>query len=258
MLHGDATFAIGDHHEICQDWAAAGTSPGGGWALVCDGCSSSPSSDFGARLLGRAASLALEAGCFEPRAVVAEAATHARALALPAAALDSTLVAVWEEDDRFIALVAGDGVVAARRRDGGLEHWSVELEASAPSYLSYLLDEHRLAAYLALHGARRVIHGRDDRPSERSDDRVTRARYGVSLVLPRADYSAVVVASDGARVVADAVGALSAGGAMRALMDFKTRKGRFLRRRLRRLLRKEHWQLGDDLGVAGLLEEAPS
>lgn len=51
MANSDAFFSIGKTHEVCQDYARAGDLDGRQFAIVSDGCSSSPDTDFGARAL---------------------------------------------------------------------------------------------------------------------------------------------------------------------------------------------------------------
>ena len=69
-MTADAYFAIGRTHDVCQDYALASDDVPKTWALVSDGCSSSPASDIGARLLGRAAAHALERGRLAPTQVI--------------------------------------------------------------------------------------------------------------------------------------------------------------------------------------------
>ncbi|MCA9708502.1 MAG: hypothetical protein KDK70_21815, partial [Myxococcales bacterium] len=79
-MYVDAWFAIGDTHVVCEDFACAGhTEAGAGFAVVCDGCSSSPQTDVGARLLAAAARVELERGRL-PEADVVDRAAAAAAL----------------------------------------------------------------------------------------------------------------------------------------------------------------------------------
>ena len=54
MIHVDCAFRMGRTHLVCQDYAAvaAGEFP---CVLLADGCSWSPDTDMGARLLVRSA-----------------------------------------------------------------------------------------------------------------------------------------------------------------------------------------------------------
>ena len=63
-MNADSTFTIGSSHQVCQDYAVAGLRNDRGlasqrnrlaYAVVSDGCSSSIDSDFGSRLLSKAA-----------------------------------------------------------------------------------------------------------------------------------------------------------------------------------------------------------
>lgn len=56
-LTPDAFFTIGKTHTVCQDYAHAGFIPGTdqAYAIVSDGCSGSPDTDFGSRFMVTAA-----------------------------------------------------------------------------------------------------------------------------------------------------------------------------------------------------------
>jgi Protein phosphatase 2C len=255
-MHADATFVIGARHEVCEDWAAAGDA----WALVCDGCSSSPRSDFGARLIGRAAERSLALGQLCPAHVVEAAAEQARNMALPARCLDATLLAAWHDPGGgcIRALAMGDGVIAARRRDGSLEAWSIEHPDGAPAYPSYLIDDERLGHYLRSHGRRRVVHHFDGptRPRQTvvvQDEHLSLAPWCLRWAFPLSRYDMVAVMSDGATALRTPDGStLSLGDSLRELLAFRRHRGRFVRRRVRGALRKCGWQLGDDLAMAAI------
>ena len=55
----DAFFAIGSTHDICQDYALALNISNRSLLIVSDGCSASPSTDIGARILSRCAAQVL-------------------------------------------------------------------------------------------------------------------------------------------------------------------------------------------------------
>ncbi|MBM3457554.1 MAG: protein phosphatase 2C domain-containing protein, partial [Armatimonadetes bacterium] len=109
-MHADAAFRMGCTHSVCQDYAVAlrATAAGGPAILLADGCSSSPDTDVGARLLARATARVLESvATLAPRTLpeaqrsgVERAHRAAADLGLPAGALDATL----------LVLAAGDGV----------------------------------------------------------------------------------------------------------------------------------------------------
>ena len=52
MRNADSYFCIGSTHDVCQDYAIS--SPDRLRAIISDGCSSAPDTDFGSRLLVKA------------------------------------------------------------------------------------------------------------------------------------------------------------------------------------------------------------
>ena len=266
-MYADAYFAIGARHDVCQDYALAGVAVGdtgsvGGWALVSDGCSSSPLSDFGARLLATAASRALDRldGANDSIAaslVLAHAAEMADALAISHHSLDATLCYLRQSRDAAHAHIIGDGVVAARRRDGAIEAWHVSDSHSAPAYLSYMLDDKRLAAYLAQHGARTIEHYLDGRLLSRDSHHLRDAPYAVHVTLPSSDYALAMVLSDGAASFHEGVDPVPLCDVLAPLMAFKSHRGRFVTRRMRRFLKREAsrrgWRHDDDIAAAAVV-----
>lgn len=252
-MHADATFLIAAGHEVCQDWAAAGGLPHARWALLCDGCSGAPRSDFGARLIGQAAALELGRGHLSGSQIVERAARHAAILGLAGTCLDATLWAIWQQGELLRVFGSGDGVVVARRHDGRLEAWSVEHPDSAPAYLSYLLEPERLARYLEHHGERRLTHWVDGERLGVTETHVARAPYAMSWTFERDRYASVAVMSDGVGALRDEDRRrVPLPEALAVLLDFKRLRGRFVLRRLRAAIKRRCLELGDDLSMAAL------
>ena len=139
-MNADCAFWIGSTHRVCQDYALAGRTEDTAYAILADGCSGSPDTDIGARLLAKSAQhrLPLYAGAIE------NAAACAGTLNLPPASLDATLLTLTAADGTFTARCFGDGVIALGRHDGTIEAFVVSFAASYPRYLSYTLDADRL------------------------------------------------------------------------------------------------------------------
>jgi len=165
-MNSDCAFALGRTHRVCQDYAVAVTEDERAFVLLADGCSSSPDSDIGARLLVQAARLSLpgpSAGDAEWEAAhgaaLRRAAEAAQTLGLHLNCLDATLLTITASAGAFAVNCCGDGVVALGRSDGGLEVYTVSYAASYPDYLSYRLDGGRRAQWGAQPGnEKRVTH----------------------------------------------------------------------------------------------------
>lgn len=244
----DAHFVIGRGHAVCQDYALACASGSRGIAVVCDGCSSSPDSDVGARLIGLAAARELRAPAFDGRRMLRRADAIRRALALPLPALDATLLTLQADDDGAVVHAWGDGVVVGRRRDGTLEAHRIEYPSHAPAYPAYALDPARREAYVASGWAQRIVDG----------DACKHAGDGldpVRLAFPRDAYDRVAIASDGVTAVHDRDGApIPVEDVVAVLLRSSSTRGAFVQRRCRRFVGRDcddrGWIPTDDLALA--------
>ena len=265
---GDACFFLGATHTACEDYALAGARDDGQpYAIVADGCSSSPDTDVGSRLLAHAArrSLQLGHGRLDLGWAVRRAAACATLLDLPPTCLDATLLVATVGDGRIRVLVAGDGAVAARRRDSAVETWEVDCDGM-PGYPSYALDGDRLSAYLTQAGRRTVVRRLDGRCPERAGADLVPAgpgrwRPGPDGLLWRLEldpdrYDTVVLLSDGcASFVDEAREPVPLAAVAAEVVAVKSGRGAFLRRRLRRFLKRaaaRGWSHHDDLAAAAV------
>lgn len=285
-MHSDAFFTIGKTHKVCEDYARAGEIPSRGdgpdrtYAVVCDGCSSSADTDIGARLLalGAISGIDVFGDKFKDRTewAVWQARDQFRISSGPLAqtCLDSTLLAAYRRDDGKVdVVITGDGVVAAKRRDGSIEVWEIDFQG-APAYLSYVLYSDRMLVYAHVgykgRKVRRYSISGDEAIQTMDADwplsiegepgkTVTWENPAVHLdAFSPDEYESVMVMSDGVQSFQD-------WGAMKPipflevvphLMDIKGYRGQFVTRRCRAFLNrfcvKNGWHHNDDLGVAGI------
>src|SRR3569833_2789396 len=157
-MNADLYVRQGDTHAICEDYAEVRTTDRATSIAVCDGCSSSPRTDFGARLLARGALQEVERAGLDDgeacgAATIDGVAEGACWLKLPRECLDSTLIVVDATADRSRAVIYGDGAVAVGYVAGSVMVWQVDYESNAPEYLGYRLDAGRRAAYRELVGS---------------------------------------------------------------------------------------------------------
>ena len=222
------------------------------------GCSSSPATDMGARLLALAAAQLLTEGTLAPGLALERAVTMASGLGLAGQCLDATLLTAELAATGTQVTVAGDGVVAARRSDGRIERWCFSFRDNAPAYLSYLTDPPRLQGYLEHHGHRRCDH-RIDGQQERGEEASLRCQsYVARLWLPASRYRLVALLSDGVSSFGTSTrdtNHVNVDQVVGELMGFKGLEGRFVLRRLRRMLRNaaaRGWRHDDDIAVAAV------
>ena len=256
-MQTDCAYFIGQSHAVCQDYAAVNHDAGSAWAFLSDGCSGSPNTDIGARLLVRAAQRLLPQGA-DVDAALALAATCAQALGLPEMALDATLMTISTDGTQFRVCCAGDGVAVLERRDGTRQIHSVQYPTGCPDYLSYRLSPSRRARYAAQDSGRQVTT-LEWTPGEGISRRATGSRREAVWTGQAKDYRAVAVISDGVH----SFGSLSPGEAapemaqvVAELMAFKTRRGAFAQRRaqaFRRDCLRRGWRHGDDVSFAAVL-----
>lgn len=255
-MHTDAWFAIGDTHVVCEDFALAGRSPAGqGFAIVCDGCSSSPQTDVGARLLATAARTRLMRDELPEGEVIERAAQASALLQLPPRALDATLLVALTDEYRCRVRVFGDGVIAAWRRDGTLQVHRFEHPEGAPPYLSYRLDPDRQAQWARVCSPVLVEHRLGLEPCT-----IEHAQPPL-LCFAREQFTGVLLGSDGldafVHVDEGIAHPVPSDEVLGRLARVAHPRGRFLARRGRRFLRREcpraGWHPTDDVSVAAIL-----
>jgi hypothetical protein len=151
-MNADHQFYIGHDHKVCQDYAMSHANEAGAFAIVCDGCSSSPDVDFGARALALSAKRTLSIGGADMNydlfgKVTIRNLDHIGDLVpLHPHSLDATLLATWVKGKDFTAHMYGDGVFFHKTATT-LRIVHVEFESNKPAYLSYHLDKVRLKEY---------------------------------------------------------------------------------------------------------------
>lgn len=269
-MHSDYVFRKGSSHTICQDYAVAGRDGGIAFAILSDGCSGSPSgepgspfTDFGSRFLVRAARqqiAGLAGGAVLERVIVDHASSVARHCGLPREAIDATLlVAVIHEDSKLVRVYqTGDGVVAARRRDGAFEFWTTEFSGGAPFYLSYLLDGKAREALDAMEQSVVVTSADSLGKSVPFDAGLTSEINVCQRRYFHADhYDLVLLLSDGAESFQTKDGqTVPLGKVLEQVFAIKGFAGQFLGRRCRAFLESfcadQGWRHTDDFSVAGI------
>jgi hypothetical protein len=160
---------------VCEDYARAGkTDDGTFFAIVSDGCSSSPDTDCGARILVLKAleelnkkqpvdtplvygeeTNQIDLSClnylprigmqiFQFHKTIANAAqSSAQAMGLDTLCLDATLLMLLATPNEIIATCWGDGVIVQKFQSGIIRARIISYPNGFPSYPSYLLNSLR-------------------------------------------------------------------------------------------------------------------
>src|SRR5262245_31136526 len=157
-MNADCAFIIGSTHSICQDYAVAVpefNSNGvevGPYVALSDGCSSSPDTDVGARLL-TCATRQIFNGAVEVTELHKESAQlalrWAELLGLPIQSVDATLLTVHLDRDDLIIGCSGDGVVVLETREGRLDVYAISSPSGYPFYPCYAHQPERLDELIA-------------------------------------------------------------------------------------------------------------
>lgn len=256
-MNSDSYFTIGKSHMVCQDYAYAGVNSAGNQvAIISDGCSGSPDTDFGSRYIVRSALICGEImnsiddeisfGESLVKGSVDCAHRSISGLNLSSFSLDATLFYVETRGDSVVFITAGDGVIFAKTKEGVLESWNIEYPSGFPYYPSYLLDDKRRKVYEDNCGTKRVITYYKDSEVVNSYGNNCHFHY---LVLPIEYYDFVGVSSDGILTFSE----VSMQGALVELTSFKNFGGCFVTRRVRRVIKqctKSNTLPTDDVSMA--------
>lgn len=258
----DFYFERGLTHKVCQDYAMAQDDV----IVVSDGCSSSPDTDWGARLLCRTAIMASQS--WDGVKLAIEASHLISKMALDSYALDATLLVARRVDKGVEVRAWGDGVYMARNRETG--RWTVyvtEFAGNAPAYINYLIDETRYRIYMNEIGGRRRICGyylhEDSFEQFLVTDTFGFPTEGDSRFFPSEVYDLVVLCSDGVQSFQRRKGrSVESVPVEEVLRHFDFRgPGESVTRTMRWFFNKfcpaEGWQHVDDVAVAAIEMEAP-
>jgi len=262
-MNSDCAFRIGRSHSVCQDYAVAG----GGerpYVIVADGCSSSPDTDIGARLLARIAERSLRAGASELdlERIVRRAGKLAADLGLSPCCLDATLLTATIRGDQWHVLAAGDGVIAWQDRDGRVHVRAISYSGGYPEYPSYLTAPERGRSFDALAENHAALC------------RLTLEPDGCVVTLPPVvpapgghlesgsvrDTTWIALLTDGATSFVGRAGdgssaALELPAVLAELLRFKCMQGVFVQRRLARFSQQcatRGWFHQDDLALGAI------
>ena len=275
-MNADCAFRVGSTHAVCQDYAVAGACAAGGagapcrpYVILSDGCSSSPDTDTGARLLVKAAERLLrESGGPDADGLAglhAEAArlalSWAELLGLEPQAVDATLLTAHLRGGELVVGCSGDGVVCLQTAGGALDAHVVSYPSGYPAYPAYAHQPARLRTLADAGRARREVT-RLRAPAAGERLRTAQVRDGGGapaevFAVAAADYQFVALLSDGAQSFRQTgqTEAVPLESVLPELVSFKNTRGAFVGRRVQGFLkdcRRKGWRHGDDLSLAAL------
>jgi hypothetical protein len=281
-MNSDSAFLIGSTHEVCQDYAVAGSrlpvedssSQAEPYVIISDGCSSSPDTDIGARLLVKAAQRLLlshgrmAAGCLQEihEEAARVALSQASLMGLCPQSVDATLLTVHLYDDRAIIGCSGYGLIVLQSGDRLTDVYSISYTSGYPLYPSYTHQPERLG-FMTKGGnhIKEVKHFRSLSGGEgfQLEESLTGDSQTEVFNVRASDYRLVAVLSDGVHSffrsqqteTSKKVEAVSMAAALGELLSFKSMNGAFVRRRLKRFQKDcqlKNWRHLDDLAVGAV------
>lgn len=263
-IHTDSYFAMGKTHKVCQDYAATHNRDSKMILAVSDGCSSSPDTDFGSRILVRTSiseALSHEFDNYTPISIMQQAARVQEELRLSPYSLDATLLLAGFHDDQLKIQVFGDGVVLVKFKNGDSTTWEIRVENNAPPYMSYLWDETRLEKYLAAKNKKTVWKSKNGNPPKEVE--LEPEKFWLELVVSVQEIEAVFLFSDGIssfnRMLNGAWQPIPLQEVLAQITAVKNVNGEFMVRRMRKFLYdfcpKNNWIHEDDVAVAALFND---
>ena len=238
-MNADASINIGSTHVLCQDYVIARN----GYVILSDGCSSSPDTDIGARLLVKALDQ-ISRNPADVEALHKDAAQTALAwanmLSLPPESVDATLMSIHVSGDDVVIACSGDGVIVLESRTGDLDVYVISSPSGYPFYPSYVHQPNRLAEL--------VENNRHIKEIKHSSNITTTDSLTITFKLNVADYKYAAVASDGITSFYN----VTFPDVLNEFWSFKNSHGAFVQRRMKRFKKDTQpkgWQHADDLAI---------
>jgi len=279
VVTNDQAIVTGYSHTVCQDFSRSGVSDQGQpFVVLADGCSGSPHTDTGARLLVHSLSNWLRSLDVDvlrveeyihrivKTSVRESLVTGQSLLNLPKGCCDATVLVVLTVGEQFYAYVYGDGVVALHSKERGLVVHEINYVGgptgnSFPFYPIYMVDEPRLIAYQSLmenHGIEKVYNTHFEGSEESNIIRCSNPDMASVFHGHINETNWVAISSDGVQSFTRPVGdygqreVIPTMEVMTRLCQFKNFNGPFVQRRLNRFLKdteRDGWRHEDDLSL---------
>lgn len=262
-MNVDAFFSIGSTHHICQDYAVYNREKS--YVILSDGCSSAPDSDFGSRLIVKAA----EPHVFkEPKTLCSETLKNilnfSKILNIPETSLFATLLILRESNGIIESLCVGDGVIVGVEKTGNIVVIEYNYKSNAPYYLAYEKNKEDIEFYVQECGDKVIkkttIINQDSINSVIEERSILDTPYLIDKWDINA-YSTVAIMSDGVQSFLETKQNKMTGtttisvplfDVIKELMAFKNTTGSFVLRRCIKALKtfkEKNWFHADDLSI---------
>lgn len=279
MLNIDTFLKIGSSHSVCEDYVLSGTHKLH-YVILSDGCSSSPNTEMGSRILCYLARQYIRYRFTENpysfnlnydemgKWIIHNAEMTARQLGIPSTCLDATLMVSYcdpidyKSSPTVNIFIYGDGFVVLVPKNEPVQICEVEFKPdNMPFYLSYYLDSSRFQAYHDRKVSKFYNATSEDITKYHWNDQYA-YDFKMQQILKVNEYKAILLFSDGLKSfirqdptnreiipISDVIG---------GLVSFKNIKGKFLQRRVSKALKSlaenniVHY---DDLSIGAYVNE---
>lgn len=273
-MNADSTINIGSTHSLCQDYVITrndSLEKRGAYVILSDGCSSSPDTDIGARLLVKAMDQNLAAHAASDmedfhKESARVALGWAELIGVAVESVDATLISAHVIENRLIVACSGDGVIVLESHTGVLDVFAISSPSGYPFYPSYVHQPDRLAELIDNDRARKQVEHFCRRSTNESlnliDVYITDSLTEV-FDFQASDYKYVAVTSDGIHSFfhtqqstnGKRVEAICMAEILEVFWSFKNSQGAFVERRMKRFkkdARAKGWQHADDLSIGAI------
>ena len=264
-MNADCAFIIGSTHSICQDYAFARNN----YVIVADGCSTSPDTDIGARLIVRTASQLISNGDSDDVASLHGDASRialqwANDIGLQPQSVDATLLTATVHDDDVIIGASGDGVIILASNSGALDVYSISFPSGFPLYPAYAHQSDRLLAWQGKPQAYREIrHFQAVSGSLDLVESSTTTGLTETIRVKANDFRYVALITDGAHsfyknengTTSRHATSIAIEQVLHELLAFKGGHGAFVARRAKRFQKQcesNGWRHADDLALGAI------
>jgi len=271
-MNADSIFNIGATHSVCEDYAIArnpiDAKP---YVILSDGCSTSPDTDIGARLLVRAAEQIIKDGVAKEPEMLHQytaklAATWAKSLELPPPSIDATLLTAYIDNDEVVVSCSGDGLIVVESIAGTLDAYSFSYPSAYPFYLDYLGQPERLDLFSSTEFFDKEIlhfHAPSKEAPLQLESKTFRGQITEVLRIKTATCRVVTISSDGLHSFLQSnldretrsVGPVPITEVLKELLRFRSLNGAFVARRVKKFMKEcgqKGWQHSDDLSIAAI------
>jgi len=277
-MNTDCAFYIGTTHNICEDFSLSNKNS----IAVSDGCSGSPNSDIGSRILSiTAMNKMVELDSltnFDEKECILLARPAIKMLNIPNECLDATLLSAKAYKTGVMAMCCGDGVIAIKIKDGNMIIIDCAYSDNYPFYINYLYDQTgRYSNWIQNHNKRDVCQTilSPDRewlatiPAQSNIERIEKDLGLIRIVenktiveiVNKDEIEYIAIMSDGVHSFYETIitetskynKSISYLDVLKYLLTFKNFNTHFVQRRVNKFRKnciKKNWANGDDFSLA--------